>query len=314
MKVIFMGTPDFAVPSLEGLADAKEIEIKAVVTQPDRKSGRGQKIHFSAVKSKAEELKIDVLQSENVNNEDFIKKLKDIKADFIVVVAFGQKLSPELLDLPKYGCVNLHASLLPEYRGSSPIHRAIIDGKKITGNTTMYMDEGWDDGDIIYQQEVEIKRDETVGQLHDKLAQQGADLLIKSLKDIEKNKAPRITQTDDKATFAYKIDKSLGKIDWNQSAEKIYNLVRGVNPWPGAYTKLEGERIKIWETSISCHDNTDFKAGTIIKADTNNGILVQTADGIISIDKLQLAGSKKLNAQDFLNGHEIDEKSKFISN
>lgn len=313
MKVIFMGTPDFAVPSLEGLADDNEIEVEAVVTQPDRKSGRGQKVHFSAVKSKAKELNIDVLQSENVNNDEFMQKLKNIKADFIVVVAFGQKLSPELLDLPEYGCINLHASLLPEYRGSSPIHRAIIDGKKITGNTTMYMDQGWDDGDIIYQQQVEIKRNETVGQLHDKLAQKGAELLVKSLKDIKAGEAPRIPQDDSKATFAYKIDKSLGKIDWNQSAEKIYNLVRGVNPWPGAYSELEGERIKIWESRISSHQNTDFEAGTIIKADTENGILVQTADGVISIEKLQLPGSKRLNAVDFLNGHQLAEQSKFIS-
>lgn len=314
MNVIFMGTPDFAVPSLTELADDNNIDLKAVVTQPDRKRGRGQKVHFSAVKRKALELDLTVLQSENVNQENFLDNLRTLEPDFIVVVAFGQKLSPELLQIPKYGCINLHASLLPEYRGSSPIHRAIINGKNVTGNTTMYMDEGWDDGDIIYQEEVEIKRDDTVGDLHDKLAQKGARLLLKSLKDIENGTAPRIPQDEDKATFAYKIDKSLGEIDWNQSAEDIYNLIRGVNPWPGAYTKLNGDRIKIWKSKISESKNTKFDPGTIITANNSDGILVQTADGIISIEKLQLPGGKKIDAEDFLNGHDIPKNEKFTSN
>lgn len=311
MKIVFMGTPEFAVPSLLGLYNDQQIEIKAVVTQPDRKSGRGQKVHFSDIKKEALNHDLEVLQTENVNQEEFLDKLKAMQLDFIVVVAFGQKLSPELLAVPEYGCINLHASLLPEYRGSSPIHKAIIDGKKITGNTTMYMDQGWDDGDIIYQQKVKIKKDYTVGKLHDLLAEKGAELLLKTLKDVKSGEAPRISQSESEATFAYKIDKSLGAIDWNQSAEEIYNLIRGVNPWPGAYTKLDGQKIKIWESSISEHENSDCEAGTIIKADQDQGILVQTADGVLAVKKLQLPGGRRMNVRDFLNGHQLEEEKKF---
>ncbi|SIQ98595.1 methionyl-tRNA formyltransferase [Halanaerobium kushneri] len=314
MKIVYMGTPEFAVPSLEALYNDEQIEIEAVVTQPDRKSGRGQQVHYSDVKKKALALNLNVMQSENVNQDDFIKKLKDIEPDFIVVVAFGQKLSAELLEIPEYGCINLHASLLPEYRGSSPIHRAIIDGKKLTGNTTMYMDEGWDEGDIIYQQQVQIKDNETVGELHDKLAEQGADLLVKTLKDIVAGKAPRIPQNDPEATFAYKIDKSLGRINWKQSAEDIHNLIRGVNPWPGAYTELNGDRIKIWKSSVSEHKDSNFMPGTIIRANQSDGILVQTADGVLSLEKLQLPGGKRLDVDDFLNGHQLEENNKFEIN
>lgn len=311
MKIVFMGTPEFAVPPLVSLENDEQIKIEAVVTQPDRKSGRGQKINYSDIKEKALALDLEILQSENVNQKEFLQKLKKIEPDFIVVVAFGQKLSPELLAIPKFGCINLHASLLPEYRGSSPIHKAIIDGKPKTGNTTMYMDEGWDDGDIIYQQEIEIKRDDTVGKLHDKMAKKGAELLLKTLKDIKEGKAPRISQNDSEASFAYKIDKSLGEIDWNQKAEAIYNLIRGVNPWPGAYTSLNDKKIKIWESEISDHPDTDFKPGTIIKADQDKGILVQTASGIIAIQKLQLPGGKKMDVQSFLNGHQLPVKERF---
>ena len=311
MKIVFMGTPEFAVPSLLALYNDQQIEIEAVITQPDRKSGRGQKLHFSDIKKEALNLDLEVLQTEDVNQEEFLNKLNAMKVDFIVVVAFGQKLSPELLDIPQSGCINLHASLLPEYRGSSPIHKAIIDGKKITGNTTMYMAEGWDDGDIIYQQEIEIKENDTVGKLHDKMARKGAELLLKTLKDIKAGEAPRIPQDDSKATYAYKIDKSLGEIDWNQSAEDIYNLIRGVNPWPGAYSVLDGDKIKIWASKITSKQDTDFEPGTIIEADKDEGILVQTAAGIIAITKLQLPGGKRMDVQDFLNGHQISVKKKF---
>ncbi|RAK07366.1 methionyl-tRNA formyltransferase [Halanaerobium saccharolyticum] len=313
MKIIFMGTPEFAVPSLLKLNNDQQVEIEAVITQPDRKSGRGQKVHYSDIKKKARTLNLKILQSENVNQPDFLAKLRAMEPDFIVVVAFGQKLSPELLAIPECGCINLHASLLPEYRGSSPIHKAIIDGKKVTGNTTMYMDEGWDDGDIIYQQEVEIKEDYTVGDLHDELADRGAELLLRTLKDVKAGEAPRIPQSDSEATFAYKIDKSLGEIDWNQRVEDIYNLIRGVNPWPGAYTELDGRKIKIWESKISDLEDSDFEPGTIIRANHADGIQVQTAAGVLSIEKLQLPGGKKMNVQDFLNGHQIETGNKFTS-
>jgi methionyl-tRNA formyltransferase len=177
----------------------------------------------------------------------------------------------------------------------------------------MYMAEGWDDGDIIYQQEVEIEENDTVGILHDKLAEEGAELLLGTLKDVKAGKAPRIEQDDSKATFAYKIDKSLGSIDWNQSTEAIYNLIRGVNPWPGAYTELDNDKIKIWESKISDAKNSDFEPGTIIKANHDDGILIQTAAGILAIEKLQLPGGKRMNVQDFLNGHQIEKEKKFTN-
>ena len=314
MKIIFMGTPEFAVPSLVELNNDLEIEIKAVVTQPDRKSGRGQKLHYSDIKETALKNDLPILQTENVNQQEFLDRLREIEPDFIVVVAFGQKLSPELLAIPEYGCINLHASLLPEYRGSSPIHKAIIDGKEFTGNTTMYMAEGWDDGDIIYQHKIEIKEDDTVGILHDKLAKKGAELILKTLKDVKTGEAPRIEQDDSKATFAYKIDNSLGEIDWNQSAQDIHNLIRGVNPWPGAYTYLNGERLKIWQSEVSDAENTELPAGTIVKANIDDGILVQTASGILSIKKLQLPGATKISAEDFLNGHQLKTEDRFGTN
>lgn len=314
MKIIFMGTPEFAVPTLVELNNNNQIEIKAVVTQPDRKSGRGQKVHYSDIKKAALDLNLNILQSENVNQKSFLKKLKDFEPDFIVVVAFGQKLSPELLAIPKHGCINLHASLLPEYRGSSPIHKAVISGKKETGNTTMYMDEGWDDGDIIYQQKIKIKDNDTVGLIHDKLAKKGSKLMLKTLKDIKTGAAPRIVQDDSEATFAYKIDKKLGQIDWEDSAENIHNLIRGVNPWPGAYSYYQDDIVKIWESAVRKKDNTKYEAGTIIRADHSSGILLQTGDGILAVKKLQLPGTKKMTASDFINGYDIEKNDKFKNN
>ncbi|MEJ6950884.1 methionyl-tRNA formyltransferase [Natronospora cellulosivora (SeqCode)] len=306
MKIIFMGTPDFAVYSLESLAEAQEIEILAVVTQPDRPKGRGQKLRPTAVKKKALDLKIPVLQSENINSEEFLEKLRALSADAIVVVAFGQKLSEEILNMTKYGCINLHGSLLPEYRGASPIHQAIIDGKKVTGITTMYMAEGWDTGDMIYKKEVDLKNNDTVGSLHDKLADIGADLLVKTLIDIEKGIAPREEQDDSKATYASKIDKKTGRIDWSKTSEEIYNLVRGVNPWPTAHTYYQGKLLKVWKVEIDTQVDEDVEAGTILKADVNNGIVVKSGDASIKITRLQVSGRKKMDAKKFLNGYTID--------
>lgn len=314
MKIVFMGTPDFAVPSLIKLSEDSEIEIAGVVTQPDRKKGRGQKLKPSPVKKKASELGLEIFQPENINNSDFVTKLNGVSPAAIVVVAFGQKIGSEILSLPEHGCINLHASLLPEYRGASPIHKVIINGEQASGVTTMYMDEDWDTGDIIYKQKVEIKKDDTVGVLHDKLAEIGAGLLVKTLIDVEKGTAPRVEQDDSKATYAYKLDKKAGEINWNQSAKKIYNLVRGVNPWPGAYTLLEGKILKVWETSIVDLDEIDnielsvdqnSVPGEIISGSENSGLIVQTGEGLIKIEKLQLEGRKEMPAVDFLRGHQI---------
>jgi methionyl-tRNA formyltransferase len=313
MNIIFMGTPDFAVPALKKIANTADLNISAVVTQPDRARGRGQKVSYSAIKQTALKLDLPVLQNENVNQPEFLEKLKKLKPDFLIVVAFGQKLSVELLELPTYSAINLHASLLPEYRGSSPIHRAIIDGKKITGNTTMHMGPGWDDGDIIYQQEVVIEAAMTVGDLHDKLARSGADLLVKTIHDVAAGTAPRQQQNDQQATFAYKIDKSLGKIDWQQSAQEIFNLIRGVNPWPGAYTDFAGQKMKIWQAEPVINPDFDLsqkaKSGTVVKADLKSGLLIKTGNGLLAIKKLQLPGGKKMTAHDFLNGYQLKEGS-----
>lgn len=312
MKIIYMGTPDFAVPGLEKLNEEYGIEVSSIVTQPDRPRGRGQNLQPPPVKEKGIELGIRVLQTDNINDPLFIDKIKEIKPDAIVVVAFGQKLSKDILQLPEYGCINLHASLLPKYRGSSPIHRAIINGDEITGVTTMYMDEGWDTGDIIYQKEIYIEKTDTVGTLHDKLAIEGAKLLAKTLIDIKKGKAPRIEQNHKKATYAYKIDKKLGKINWNNSTINIYNLVRGVNPWPGAYTKYENKIIKVWRVSIFNYNNTNkIEPGEIVISNPEEGLVVKTGDGFIRIDELQVPGRKRMDVNDFLRGYEVEQGKKF---
>ncbi|MDI9477934.1 MAG: methionyl-tRNA formyltransferase [Halanaerobiales bacterium] len=309
MRIVFMGTPDFSVPSLEKLYTSSEIEIKLVITQPDKPRGRGQKLAATPIKKRALELGLETLETANVNQKDIVEKIRGLSPDIIVVVAFGQKLSQEILDIPPYGCVNLHASLLPEYRGASPIHRAIIDGKKVTGVTTMYMAEGWDTGDMIYKEEVKIEETDTMGILHDKLASIGAELLLKTLLAIERGLAPREEQDHSKASYTGKIDKNTGAIDWQKSSLTIYNLVRGVNPWPGAYTHYKGETIKIWQTRLvesSSLNEGEVVPGTIVRADTQEGLVVRTGDGFLEIVELQIPGRKKMLARELLNGYTIN--------
>ncbi|ACL69746.1 methionyl-tRNA formyltransferase [Halothermothrix orenii] len=314
MNIVFMGSPDFAVPGLEKLYNEPGITIKAVVTQPDRKKGRGHKLRPTPVKQMAHKLGLKVLQTDNINREEFITNLRDLSPEAIVVVAFGQKLGKKVLELPSYGCINLHASLLPRYRGASPIHRAIINGDKVTGVTTMYMDEGWDTGDIIYKKEVKINREDTAGTLHDKLASIGGDLLVKTLNDIEKGVAPREKQSEDKASYAYKIDRKIGELDWSRSSEDIFNLVRGVNPWPGAYTTWKGKLLKIWwveplKLTVTENDKK-MEAGEVITASQEDGIIVKTGDDAVKIIELQLAGRKKITADKFVLGYNIKEGDK----
>jgi methionyl-tRNA formyltransferase len=313
MKIVFMGTPDFAVPSLEKINESSSLEILGVVTQPDRPRDRGQKLRPTPVKATALKMGIEVFETSNVNKEPFLNKLRALQPEAIVVVAFGQKLGNEILDLPVYGCINLHASLLPEYRGASPIHQVIIDGKKLTGVTTMYMDEGWDTGDIIYKEEVEIADKETVGELHDRLASIGAKLLVKTLIDIEKGTAPREAQDDELATYAGKIDKDTGKIDWGKSARDIFNLIRGVNPWPGAYTYYHGDLIKIWKAEML--EDINFpgsdKPGRIVSAGEEDGLVVKTGKGYLRINELQLAGRRKMSVKEFLRGYNINTDEYF---
>ncbi len=310
MDIIFMGSPDFAVPSLVHLYESDGIRIKGVVTQPDKKKGRGQKLQPTPVKKKAQELDLKIYTEENINKPSFIEKLKDISPEAIIVVAFGQKLGKGILALPVYGCINLHASLLPVYRGACPVHMALINGDKVTGVTTIYMDEGWDTGDIIYKKEVKIMRDDTVGILHDKLAKIGAELLVKTVIDVEKGIAPRIKQNDKEAIYAYKFNKSVGEINWQESAENIYNLVRGVNPWPGAYTKINNDLLKIWEVEVVDPQKVIDDPGIIVRPSMDEGLIVQCGKGLIKINRLQLAGRKSMTVDKFLCGYNINQGQK----
>ena len=300
MRVVFMGTPDFSVPALEKIADKHE--VVAVVTQQDRPKGRGHKMQFTPVKEKAVELNIPVYQPEKVKNPEFVQVLKELKPDVIVVIAFGQILSKEILDLPKYGCINVHASLLPEYRGAAPIQWAVIDGKKESGVTTMYMAEGLDTGDIIDKKIVELDKKETGGSLFDKLAITGGSLILETLEKLENNTAVT-TQDDDKSTYAGKITKELGHIDFTKSAEEIERLIRGLNPWPSAFTYLDEKVLKIWDADVIDEEVVE-EPGTIIS--TNKTLKVATADGYLDIKELQLQGKKRMDVVSFLNGYKIN--------
>lgn len=312
MKIIFMGTPDFAKESLEALYNAK-YEILAVVTNPDRPKGRGMKMIASPVKEFALEKGIKIYQPEKVrNNEEFISEIKALKPDVICVVAYGKILPKEILEIPSKGCINVHGSLLPKYRGAAPIQWAVLNGDKKTGVTTMYMDVGMDTGDMILKQETQIGEDETTGELWERLSKIGGDLLVKTLKEIENKTAPRIKQGDD-FTMAPMLDKSMAKIDWeNKTALEIKNLVRGLNPIMGAYTFLNGKKIKFWKVDVAkdifADGNIEFmKNGTVIVSDKRDGIYIKTKDGILKVLEVQGENAKKMPIQDYLRGNQINE-------
>lgn len=312
MKIVFMGTPDFAKESLEALYNEK-YEILAVVTNPDRPKGRGMKMIASPVKEFALEKGIKIYQPEKVrNNEEFISEIKDLKPDVICVVAYGKILPKEILEIPSKGCINVHGSLLPKYRGAAPIQWAVLNGDKKTGVTTMYMDVGMDTGDMILKQETQIGEDETTGELWERLSKIGGDLLVKTLKEIENKTAPRIQQGDD-FTMAPMLDKSMAKIDWeNKTALEIKNLVRGLNPIMGAYTFLNGKKIKFWKVDVAKDIFADgdmefMKNGTVIVSDKRDGIYIKTKDGILKVLEVQGENAKKMPIQDYLRGNQINE-------
>jgi methionyl-tRNA formyltransferase len=300
MKVVFMGTPDFSVPALEKIA--QNHQVQAVVTQQDRPKGRGHKMQYTPVKEKALELNIPVFQPEKVKNPEFVDILKEMNPDVIVVIAFGQILSKEILDLPKYGCINVHASLLPEYRGAAPIQWAVIDGKKESGVTTMYMAEGLDTGDIIDKKVIELDKKETGGSLFDRLSLIGGDLILETLKHLEDGTAKRIPQDDEKSSYAGKITKELGHIDFTKSAVEIEQLIRGLNPWPSAFVHVDDKTLKIWDADV-IDEPVKEEPGTIIS--TNKTLKVATGDGYLDIKELQLAGKKRMDSVSFLNGYSI---------
>ncbi len=298
-----MGTPTFAVNSLEQLTQAGH-EIIAVITQPDRPKGRGKKLSPPPVKEKALELGLKVLQPEKVKDSIFIEKLQQLNPQVIVVVAFGQILPKAILDLPEYGCINVHASLLPRYRGPAPIHWAIINGETESGVTTMLMDEGLDTGDMLLKARVLIDQNMTTGELHDRLAILGGQVLVETLEKLEKNLLKPEPQNHELATYAPLLTKEHEKIDWKKSAVSVHNLVRGMNPWPGAYTFIEDRRIKIKETRLKDKLDLQGQPGEVL-AITSEGLWVQTGDKPLLITKVQPSGKNEMSVNDFVNGYRI---------
>ncbi|OCB00965.1 methionyl-tRNA formyltransferase [Clostridium beijerinckii] len=302
MNIVFMGTPDFAVPSLQRMI--KEYNVTAILTQPDKPKGRGKKMAYSAVKEEGLKHEIPIYQPIKLKDDrDLIEKLKELKPDFIIVVAFGQILTKEVLDIPKYGCINLHASLLPMYRGAAPLNWAIINGEKSSGNTTMLMDVGLDTGDMILKDEVEIPNNMTTGELHDILMVRGADLLVKSIEGISKGNIVPEKQGNE-TFYAKMLDKNIANIDWNKSAKEIHNLVRGLNPWPIAYTDYKNERMKIYETEV-LKEKSNKEPGTIIDV-SKNGVKVSCKEDVLLIKRVQFPNGKPLTIEQYINGHEIE--------
>lgn len=303
MKVVFMGTPDFAVPTLQSIIDRGH-EVAAVVTQPDKAKGRGKSVVFSPVKEKALAYHIPVYQPVRARDPEFVDTLKAIAPDVIVVVAFGQILPKSILDIPPMGCINVHGSLLPKYRGAAPVQWAVINGEKVSGVTTMYMAEGLDTGDMILKEEVPLEKDETGGSLYDKLSQVGAGLLIKTLDALEDGTAVRTPQDDSQAgEYARMLDKKMGKIDFNQPARVIERLIRGLNPWPSAYTSLHGKTLKLWKADV-IDKEYEGTCGEITEI-TKDCFVVKTMEGALAVRELQLEGKKRMDAGAFLRGYPL---------
>ena len=297
IRVVFMGTPDFSIPVLKGLIDNSEYDVVGVVSQPDKKVGRHQVLTPSPISRVAIDNNIKLLRIEKIRNN--YQEVLDLNPDIIITCAYGQIIPKEILDYPKYGCINVHASLLPKYRGGAPIHKAIIDGEKYTGITIMYMDEGMDTGDIISQESLEILDTDTTGSLHDKLSVLGKELLLKTLPNIIVGDITRIKQDENKVTFAYNIKREDEHIIFNNECKKIYNLVRGLNPFPGAFAILNGKIIKIYGGRIG-NKSTDTPGK--IKDICEDGIIVNTNDFDYVITELQEEGKKRVKAKEYLNG------------
>lgn len=307
MRVIFMGTPDFAVGTLEEIIKAGH-EVVLVVTQPDKPKGRGKALQYPPVKECAISHGIEVFQPTRIKATENIDYLAKYQPDIIIVAAFGQILPKAILDMPQYGCINVHASLLPKYRGAAPIQWAVINGDEITGVTTMRMDIGLDTGDMIAKREVRISENETGGSLFDKLSAVGAQLCVETMDMIEKGTAEYTPQDNQLATHTSVIEKELGNIDWEKSAIAIERLIRGLNPWPSAYTYLEdGKMLKIWSAKV-VSNTTDYEPGCIVKI-TKNALEVQAKDGVLSLLEVQLQGKKRMEIDAFLRGYQLKEGS-----
>lgn len=311
MRVVFMGTPDFAVPTLQKLIDCGH-EVAAVVTQPDKAKGRGKAVSFPPVKERALEYEIPVYQPVKARDPEFVEILRGLAPEVIVVVAFGQILPKSILDIPPYGCINVHASLLPKYRGAAPIQWAVIDGEKTSGVTTMFMAEGLDTGDMILKEEVDLAPFETGGSLHDKLSVIGAGLLIKTLDALKAGTAVRTPQDDSQAgQYAKMLKKEMGLLDFSKSARELERLIRGLNPWPSAYTVLHGKTLKIWQADV-IDKEYEGHFGEIVEI-TKDCFVIKTGKGTLAVKELQLQGKKRMDAGAFLRGYSLKKGEKIPS-
>lgn len=310
MRVVFMGTPDFSVGTLRELVKAGH-EVVGVVSQPDKPKGRGKSLMPTPVKEAALELGLPVYQPKKVRDPEFLEVLRELAPEVIVVVAFGQIIPQSILELPPYGCINVHASLLPKYRGAAPIQWAVIDGEPESGVTIMKMDTGLDTGDMITKVVVPIEKDETGGSLFDKLSEAGAKLLVDTLPSLVDGTAVYEKQPEESPTpYAAMIQKQLGNIDWKRPAVEIERLIRGLNPWPSAFTKLNGKTLKIWSAQVLNESEKDAAAvpGTILSADAQ-GLCVKTGQGVLNITELQLEGKKRMDTPAFLRGYAVKPQS-----
>lgn len=303
MRIIFMGTPDFSVGTLEALVEAGH-EVCLVVTQPDKPKGRGKEMQYTPVKEAALKYGIEVYQPRRIREAECVEKLRQYNADIMVVIAFGQIIPKEILEMVPYGCVNVHASLLPKYRGAAPIQWSIIDGEAVTGVTTMQMDEGLDTGDMLLKTEVPITAEETGESLHDKLAKAGAALCVETLAKLQEGSIVPKKQGESPTAYAKMLDKKLGNIDWTKSAVEIERLVRGLNSWPSAYTYWNKKVVKIWKASVT-DENSNEQAGTVVKVE-KDGFYVQTGNGLLKVVELQIPGKKRMDAGAFLRGYTIE--------
>lgn len=314
MRIIFMGTPEFAVPVLESLINSRH-EVVAVVTQPDRPKGRGKNMQFSPVKECALAHNIPVMQPVNVSVPEVIDELRAYEPELIVVVAFGQFVTKKIREMPKYGCINVHASLLPKYRGAGPIQWAVINGEKESGVTTMYMCREIDKGDMLLKDTVTLDPKETGDSLHDKLSMMGGPLLLKTIDQLEDGSAVRISQCEEESTYAPKLEKTMGNIDWTMDADRIERLVRGLNSWPGTFTKIHGKTVKIWDCDVVrqetlTENQAAAKPGTVIVSEKDQ-LIVKAGNGALSLRMLQPEGKKNMTVDAYLRGYPIAQGELF---